>query len=320
MSSSPRLANSLIAAAMLALGLACARERHNEPPGAPRAGDVPTEVPRLGIVQGLHGPESVRYDAAQDVYFVSNMLGFGSVKDGNGYIVRIAAGDLTRAEIFVQGGRNDVVLDAPKGLAIQGDTLWATDIDVVRGFHRLSGAPLGVIDLRGHRAQLLNDIAIGPDGALYITDTGIAMTPKGVLHPGGDRVFRVAPDRAVSVIAEGDVLGRPNGITWDAVGRRWIVVSFDPFRSEVYELTPGDTARRVLHRGIGQFDGVEALADGRLLYTAWSDSSLHLLADGRDTRIVRGLFMPADIGVDTRRHRVAIPVGGSDQVEVYALP
>jgi sugar lactone lactonase YvrE len=320
MTSRRRFASTLIAVAALAPLLACARERRNEPPGAPRAGEVPSDVPRLGIVQGLHGPESVRYDAAQDVYFVSNMLGFGSIKDGNGYIVRIAAGDLTRADVLVQGGRDGVVLDAPKGMAIQGDTLWTADIDVVRGFHRLDGAPLGVIDLRGHGAQLLNDVAIGPDGALYITDTGIAMTPKGVLHPGGDRVFRVAPDRAVSVVAEGNVLGRPNGITWDAKGRRWIVVNFDPFQSEVYVLTPGDTARRVLQRGLGQFDGVEALADGRLIYTAWSDSSLHLLADGRDTRIIRGLFMPADIGVDTRRHRVAIPVAGRDQVEVYALP
>ena len=315
-----RFARHALAVAALAILAACSRERRNEPPGAPRAGEVPADVPRLGIVQGLHGPESVRYDAAQDVYFVSNMLGFGSVKDGNGYIVRISAADLTRADVFVQGGKDGVVLDAPKGLAIQGDTLWATDIDVVRGFHRVSGAPLGVIDLRAHGAQLLNDIAVGPDGALYITDTGIAMTPKGVLHPGGDKVLRVAPDRAVSVVAEGAALGRPNGITWDSAGRRWIVVNFDPFHSAVYALRAGDTTRTVLQRGIGQFDGVEALADGRLLYTAWSDSSLHVLADGRDTRIVRGLFMPADIGVDTRRHRVAIPVGGRDQVEVYALP
>ncbi|HEX2191357.1 MAG TPA: SMP-30/gluconolactonase/LRE family protein, partial [Longimicrobiaceae bacterium] len=283
------------------------------------------EAPRARMVQvvrGLGFPESVRYDPEQDVFFVSNMNGPGSRKDGSGYIVRAAAGDVRRMEVFVQGGRNGATLHAPKGMAIQGDTLWVADVDVLRGFHRRTGAPVAEVDLRPHRAVLLNDVAAGPDGSLRVTDTGIAMTAKGVIYRGGDRVFAVGPGRAVSVQAAGPGLGRPNGITWDPEGRRWIVVSFHPFRSEVYALPAGGPAARrtILAVGPGRFDGVERLPDGRLLVTAWSDSSLHVFDGARGERVIRGLWQPADLGVDTRRGRVAIPLVLQGRVEVWELP
>lgn len=283
-----------------------------------RDGDA-ARARKLHVIQGLGFPESVRYDPDQDVYFISNMAGPGSLKDGNGYIVRARASN-GRAEVFVQGGRNGAVLDAPKGMALHGDTLWVADIDVLRGFDRRTGAPLATVDLRPQRAVLLNDVAVGPDGALRVTDSGIAMTSIGVLHPGGDRIFAVGPGHSVSVVAAGAELGRPNGITWDPEGRRWIVVSFDPFRSQVYALRPGESARTVLARGPGKFDGVERLADGRLLVTCWSDSSLHVFSAGRDERVIRDLWQPADLGVDTRRGRVAIPLVLQGRVEIWALP
>lgn len=282
---------------------------------------APATAQRLHTIQGLGFPESVRYDPDQDVFFVSNMLGPGSLKDGNGYIVRVDAATLRRAEVFARGGVNGVTLDAPKGMALQGDTLWVADIDVLRGFHRRTGAPVATLDLRPQQAVMLNDIAVGPDGTLRVTDTGIAMTDKGVLYRGGDRVFAIGPGRAVSVVAQGAGLGRPNGITWDPEGKRWIVVSFDPFRSEVYALgAGGGDARTVLARGTGKFDGVERLEDGTLLVTCWSDSSLHVIRGGRDERVIRDLWQPADLGVDTRRGRVLIPLALQGRVEVWRLP
>jgi sugar lactone lactonase YvrE len=311
------------AAGVLAAAIACAPDREDAAfdGGAGGAGTTPASwARRVGTIEGLSSPESVRYDPDQDVYFVSNMLGFGSVKDGNGYIVRVAAAELGRVEMFIQGGRGGVSLDAPKGMALHGDTLWVADIDVLRGFDRRTGAPLATVDLRPQGAVLLNDVAVGPDGSLYVTDSGIIMSEKGVLHPGGDKILVVGPGRAVTVLARGSVLGRPNGIAWDPTGRRWIVASFDPFRSEVYALRPGDSTRTVLASGSGRFDGVEVLADGRMLVTGWNDSSVRLVARGRDERIVRHLAQPADLGVDTRRRRVAVPLVMTGRVEFWALP
>ena len=274
---------------------------------------------RVGVLDGFYGPESVKYDAEQDVWFISNMLGFGSVKDGQGYIDRVDAGTLGNRTRFIEGGRDGAVLDAPKGMALHGDTLWVADIDQLRAFDRRTGSPLATVDLSGHGAVLLNDIAVGPDGALHITDSGIIMSEKGVLHPGGDKIFIVGPGRAVSLLASGEHLGRPNGITWDSAGRRWIVVSFDPFRSEVYTVAAGDSNRTVIAEGKGKYDGVEALPDGRLLVTGWNDSSLHLISPGTDERVVRNLSWPADIGYDTKRKRIAIPQVMINRVEFWEL-
>ena len=301
--------------------VACSQQSSTFVADKPR--DYPTDSIRttarkLGVVQGFYGPESERYSPGQDVYFVSVMNGPGSDKDNNGYIVEINAGNLGQSQLFVVGGRNGVHLDAPKGLAIHGDTLWTTDIDVLRAFDRTSGRPLGEIDLKPHGAVLLNDIAVGPDGTIYVTDTGIIMSQIGVIYVGGDKVFAIGPNRSISVVAHGNVLGRPNGVTWDSAGKRWVVVSFDTFHSEVYALHSSDSTRIILAKGKGRFDGVEALGGGRFLVSCWQDSSVHLFVGGHDRQIVRNLPSPADIGIDTKRWRLAVPAG-NNRVEFWDL-
>ena len=270
---------------------------------------------------GFQGPESVRYDPEQDVYFVSNMKGAGSARDDNGYISRVSAAHPDTASVFVEAGKNGVTLDAPKGLAIHGDTLWAADITVLRGFDRHTGAPLATIDFAPLGAVQLNDVAIGPDGSIHVTDTGIIMSVKGTIHTGPDRIFVVGPNRQITVAAEGWQLGRPNGITWDDVGKRWIVLSFDPFAGQVMVNPQGHATPQLIRTrsGGGQLDGVEVLRDGAIVFTSWADSSIHLLANGRDEPIIRDVPVPADIGLDTKRNILAIPLSMLGRVQLWSL-
>jgi len=274
-----------------------------------------TEIAWLG---DLHQPESVKYDADQDVFFISNMVGFGSAKDANGYIVAARAGDLSQSKVFAETGRGGVTLNAPKGMAIHGDTLWVCDIDVMRAIDRKSGTSLGSIDLAPLGALLLNDVAIGGDGAIYITDTGILMTEKGVIYQGADKIFRIAGGKP-QVLFRGAGLMRPNGITWDNQLNRLVVVTFDPFHSEMYSLSPTGE-RRLLARGNGKFDGVEPLGGGRYMVASWNDSSVRLLGNGESRRIANNVIAPADIGFDTRRSRLAIPLGPLNQMQLWQLP
>ncbi len=286
----------------------------------PAAASAASGVRKVSEISGLDGPEAVLYDADQDVYFISNILGFGSVKDGMGYIARVSAADLRQIEIFIQSGRDGVVLDAPKGMALQGDTLWVADIYVLRGFDRRTGIPLAAVDLRAYDVMLLNDLTVGPDGSVYATDSGIVMTPQGVVYTGGDKILAVGPDRTVSVVARGPALGHPNGIAWDPAGQRWIVASFGRSQGGVYALRLDDLTQTELLPGRGRFDGIVVLEDGRILATSWNDSSVHVIRNGDGERIIRNLSQPAALGVDTRRNRLAIPLVMYNQVEFWELP
>jgi sugar lactone lactonase YvrE len=269
---------------------------------------------------GLDGPESVKYDPELDVFFITNQTGPGSERDGNGYIVEMSAAQPDTAIIFALGGRSGVVLDSPKGIALHGDTLWTADIDKLRAFDRHTGTPLATIDFAPLGAVQLNDVAIGPDGSIRVTDTGIIMSRKGVIHTGPDRIFSVGPGRAIAVVAEGPQLRQPNGITWDAAGKRWIVVSFDPYHGQVMTMPDsGGSTTPIWSSAHGNFDGVEVLPNGSIVFASWADSSIHLLEKGVDRQIIRQVPEPADIGIDTRRNRLAIPLATLGRVQLWKL-
>ncbi len=279
---------------------------------APRA-DIADESPAppasapLVVREGFTAPEAVRYDPDQDVYFVSNFgAGDAGELDDNGFISRMRPDGSIESLRFVAGGAAGVTLHSPRGMTIVGDTLWVADADAVRGFHRRTGAPLASVDFSAQDLGFLNDVAADAEGAVYVTDTG------------RDRVYRV---RGGPVVALTDAaLGRPNGITWDAGNRRFVVVPYGG-DSTIRAWTPGSDAMiGVGTSSGGRFDGVELLGDGRLLVASQADTSLHLFENGRGRPIIRTGGRPADIAVDTRRNRVAVPIIALNRVEIWQLP
>ena len=290
--------------AMVLLLAACKSGEKKEPPQNTAANSAPTKT---ATISGFQTPESVLWDSTLDVYFVSNINGNPAAKDGNGFISVVDPAGTIRDSVFIKG------LNAPKGLAVVGDTLWVTDIDVIRGYNRRSAAPVATVSLPG--AVFLNDITAAPDGSLYITDTAIKFGAKGPEHTGKDRIFRVGPDRKVSVALETDSLGRPNGITYDRANGRYVVVPFGA--GKIFSWKPGSDPT-ALGTGPGQFDGVEVVGNA-LWVSSWADSSVYRFFDGQGTSVIKGVPGPADIGYDAKRHRVLIPIFMGNAVEIWQV-
>jgi hypothetical protein len=265
---------------------------------------------RVGETPNLQAPESARYDSDLDVWFVSNINGDPAKKDNNGFIIRLSADGSPDTAKFIAGGRKGVTLNAPKGMAIVGDTLWVADLDAVRAFNKQSGAPIITVNVPG--AKFLNDVAVDNDGTLYVTDTGLG---PGLKHLGPDRVYQIKNQKA-TVALESSQLQGPNGIAWSPGDEEFVIVSF--LSPAVFGWEPGSKQLRPLGTGPGQEDGVEVLPDGGLVITSWADSSLFLLKDGKATKVASGVASPADIGINGKR--VAVPQLMENKVQFWELP
>ena len=307
----------LVGLLTLALAACGKKEAQPEAVAAPPARDPNT--PLFVARDGFATPESVLWDAANNVWYVSNINGNAPQKDDNGFILRLGPNGAKIDSLpFIDGADADVTLNAPKGMALWGDTLWVADIDALRGFSVTTGRQVASISLAPLRATFLNDVAVGYDGAVYITDSGIAFDAKGaVSHPGKSRVLVVR----LGVPSEAIVLPKQsaaNGLVWDAARNAWMIVGFNS--ANIFSWVTGAKETTVLGTGPGGADGIVVLADGRAVYSSWADSSLTLFAGGVSTTLRKGLPSPADIGYDPARGIIAVPLFNDNRVEFWPLP
>jgi len=265
------------------------------------------------LADGFSTPESVLYDAVQDVYFVSNINGSPLDADGNGYISKINAETREVEARWIDGSTEGVSLDAPKGMAIKDDTLWVTDITVVRKFSRTTGTPMGEIAIEG--TTFLNDPSIAEDGSVYVTDMGMKAGAEGFEPSGTDAVYKISPDGKVEKIASGDDLMHPNGIQVAPEGP-W-VVTFGG--NEIYQLVDGKKTN-VAQLPSTSLDGLIILGGGDVLVSSWDAKSVYRgPTAGPFEAVVTDVNAPADIGFDSKRNLILVPMFMDSKVMIFPL-
>jgi sugar lactone lactonase YvrE len=251
------------------------------------------------------------HDESADIYLVSNVAGGPSDKDNNGFISRVSPSGEVEELRWISGGVGGVVLHAPKGLTLKGDSLFVADLDSVRIYHRETGESLGARGVPG--AALLNDLAVGPDGTVYVTDTGVRITPAGIEQAESDAIYRFDASGAPVALASGANLQNPNGVMVDETGV--IVLPFGG--NEVYRLDGSGQRTTLAQMPGGQLDGGVMLPDGTLLISGWEQQSIYRIApDGTVTTAIDRVDAPADIGYDATRGRLLVPLYNANQIEV----
>lgn len=308
----------LLALALPSLSSGCRVQRVRDKTSNAYAGTIMPSLqapapPALAVITRLRGPESVLYDREQDVYFISNMNGGLLTADDNGFISRVNPDSMAVELKWIEGGKKGVRLDAPKGMGIVGNTLYVSDVTAVRKFDRRTGAPLGEIALPG--ATLINDIAV--DGnSVYVSDTGLRQGPGTTFIPTcTDAVWKVTNDHAQK-IASGATLDHPNGL--DVADGRLRVVAFGG--TALYEIDGGKRKDLGSLPG-GQLDGLLHLDDGDVLVTSWRANEIYRGPAGGPYRaVLAGVVTPADIGYDSKRHRLLLPSSAANTVSIHAVP
>ena len=253
-------------------------------------------------VTGFSGPESVRYDPQQDVFFVSNFNG-ESAGDANAFVSKLSA-DGQILELEFMRGSDRWPFHGGRGMYLSDPGLWVVDAQGVHLFDRESGVQLEYVDFSGDELGFLNDIVLGDDGAMYVTDTGTST------------LYRLI-DGVVSVAAATPI--GANGITRSPHAGNLLLVPWSgPLQFYEWNIVSGQFTPFGNVSDGGNYDGVE-YHDGVVITASQEDSSLHFMIDGVDRRSVPLAGRPADIGIDTRRNRVAVPYVGLDRVDIISL-
>lgn len=212
------------------------------------------DVTEVWRTTGFVGPESVEWDAAAGLAYVSNMGVDPMAADGDGYISTIGADGAVKAEKWVTG------LNAPKGMAAVAGKLYTADLTDLVEIDTATGAIANRYPAAG--AVLLNDVTAAPDGRIFVSDTF------------GNSVW-VLEGGAMSIFAQGPELTGANGLT--VVGNALVVANLGDASQGFDKIKPGWvvsidlTSKAITPYGStdpsGTLDGIEPDGKGGVLFT-----------------------------------------------------
>ncbi len=266
---------------------------------------------------GLQMPKSVLWDADQDVYFVSNISGASAVPKKNGFISKIAPDGKIMALKFVDGSKKGGELNAPKGMTIIGDILYVADLNVIRKFDRKSGKAKGTIKVAN--SVFLNDLSASPDGkTLYASDSAVTFKAGSFAGTGDDAIYAIDVKKgSAEALISDQALHWPSGLLADSDGV-WVVTLGANLFFHVNRQGGTGPASKLPKGGL---DGIVRLGDGSFLISSWEASAIYRGFPGQEFKeVISEIPSPADIGLDSKRNTLLIPILQKSAVQFVPLP
>jgi sugar lactone lactonase YvrE len=296
----PRKTASTVAAGAALLTLAACGQPQSE--GASGEAAPAAETASAGP---FNGPEAAVYDAAGDRYFVSNVGARDDAEDG---FILALDGETAPTNPHWAPQPGDPPAANPLGVDIGGGVLYVADTPYVRRYDLATGAALPAIEIPG--ARLLNDVAVGVDGTVYVTDSGTTASATWAVR-------QIAKDGHVGVLAAGRDLRRPNGVDVGLDGAIYVAAMTEPV--VVKYAINGFPLGTVPAPHAGN-DGIVVMHDGGIILSSVVDGKVsHIAPDGTSRLIAEGLPGAASITYDPSRKRIAVPRVAANTVDFLTL-
>ena len=243
-------------------------------------------------ITGFTHPESVGCDAKNKALYVSE---FGSKlapleKDGAGFISKWSLDGKLVEKNFLPGEKGEK-LNKPKGIWVQGNRLWTTDIDSV-----------WVFDLKTKKGR-----RVAIPGIKFANDPAVRGKTLYVTDNAGDQLFSISPADFLSTKGEPKIAtvfagakANPNGI-WPGKHGLLVVGFTAPDQPRAIYQLGKDGQPKAISDPIGRLDGVYELKDGSLLVTDWlTGSLLQWSKKSGMQKLAEGFKGPADFCVIAR--------------------
>jgi len=240
-------------------------------------------------------PESVLYDEASELIYVSNINITDKnpwSKDENGFISKLSkTGEVLDLE-WVKG------ISSPKGLGLYNGVLYASDVDELVAISISEAKVIKKYPIEG--ATKLNDVAVGKDGKVYVTDMG-----TGKIH--------VLENGEISTWKEG--LNKPNGIFIEE-NRILTASAADGSFIAHDKKTKKET---VINSDMKSGDGIEVTASGSYLVSNWGGEIFEMKGTAATLLFssVEEKKQTADIGIIKKDNIVLVPTFFDNRVVAY---
>jgi sugar lactone lactonase YvrE len=242
-------------------------------------------------------PESVCFDPERNIIYVSNIVGDPADKDGEGFISRLNP-DGTVAELkWIDG------LHAPKGMGVIRNFLYVADITDVVVINIDENKVVEMYNIP--EAVFLNDISVGPDGLVYVSDS---RTSKIHLIRNG----------SLETFLEGDPLNGPNGLFCEEEFMMLASSGAEEFRK--IEMNTKEVS--MVASGIGHGDGVVRDANGNYIVSNWAGQIFYITSDGNKTELLdtrEENINSADIDLIIDENLLLIPTFFDNRVMAYKI-
>jgi outer membrane protein assembly factor BamB len=244
---------------------------------------------------GLKTPESALVDTKSGIIYVANVNEKPWEKDGNGFISKLSlTGDILSLE-WVKG------LNGPKGMGISKGKLYVTDITEVAEIDLKSGQILN--KYTHEKAQNLNDITVGDDGTVYISDSK------------GNCLYKIA-GKQLEIVTEFETGVKTNGLFYEKgkllLGYANSLASLDLKTKKVSTLVDNT----------GYIDGIEAVGDGSYLISDWA-GHINVVKPGSPNLLILDStsekINAADIEFDPTSKILYVPTFFDNHIVAYQL-
>ena len=247
-------------------------------------------------IDGIVHPESA-FTTRDGRIFISEIGGVG--KKGDGRIL----------EIFTNGQKKVIAsgLNDPKGLLVEGNTIYVTDVDEIKkvSFDGNVSPWIGPKDFP-RKISFLNDLTIDRNTIIYVSDSGEVVNGER----RGGAVYRISSTGKVSLLvdsANDPNIQAPNGLL--AFQRGFLMVA-DFTTGVLSRIRLRNFSVEKMAEGFGGGDGL-AFSGTKLYISDWRGGkiwSLNLTAPGQKPELMKeGFTNPADIDVTSDGKFLVVP-------------
>lgn len=238
-------------------------------------------------------PESIVYEKQSDRFYVTNVDGIPSEKDGKGAVSVMTREGKVLSANWITG------LNAPKGITTYNGKLYVADLDEVVTIDIATASITQKLKIEN--AIGLNDITVDEKGNLFVSDKQ------------GKCIYKIVDGKVSLFLSE---LQQPNGLVV-LNGNLYVLDN-----GSLLKIDPSQGITNVAFGMLASTDGLVHIPGKGFIISCWEGSIYHVTESGKQTLLMDTRAEKkntADLFYDTETGLLYVPTFYQNTIEVYKV-